>query len=767
MRINIFKKQILWFSVVLLFTLGLGVVNLIEVKNVRFDVFEMMDHDLVVRSAAKDIKADLLRANSLRKDIIITDNKNMMDSVKSDLRQAQSDAQTIIQAAEVTSNRKDARQIIGLSDEYLTNLDSTFGRLAEIQRGSHRSLAVVAATDPEARKLINLTSNEADSLVRFASIVAANADSALAANYSGVRGTITSAEEMALVWLLLAMIAGAIVSVVSSKAIAGPITELSGAANRVAGGDNEVQVEFDRSDEIGELAKSFNTMVQNIRRALQEVKLKSDAAEAAARDAENARLLSDEQRQYLSDSVESMLAAIERFSEGDLTVRLNNSKDDDIGRLYRGFNKAILNIRNMIEQVRVAVETTASASAEISSSTEQLAAGTQEQSAQSNEVAAAVEEMSRTILDNSQNASRTAEAATRNGKTARESGEVVYGMVKKIKDIADVVSRSAGTVEKLGVSSRQIGEITAVIDDIADQTNLLALNAAIEAARAGEQGKGFAVVADEVRKLAERTMQATKEIEGMVGAIQSETAQAVESMQLGTKEVQEGIGLADKAGDALSLIVSETQGVVDMINQIAAANEEQSATSEQISRNVEAMSTVSSESAAGVTQIARSADELSRLTEGLRNLIERFKFESSGDSGEGRVRKEGTDGRGSERFSLGVTEAKSAHLVWKTRLHNVISGREKLDEAHAGDYRACTLGRWYYSEEAHSFEGQPAYEELGRWHVDLHKTAAEIVKLVSANKKQDAKRKLSDIDEYSRHVITLLDRLREAATMAD
>ena len=158
--------------------------------------------------------------------------------------------------------------------------------------------------------------------------------------------------------------------------------------------------------------------------------------------------------------------------------------------------------------------------------------------------------------------------------------------------IAEVVTEAASTVQELGNSSEKIGEIVQVIDDIADQTNLLALNAAIEAARAGEQGRGFAVVADEVRKLAERTTKATKEIASMIKQIQKETIGAVQSMEKGTVEVSKGKELVEKAGVSLNQIISSSQEVVDNVSQVAAASEEQSATSEQISKNIEAISSV-------------------------------------------------------------------------------------------------------------------------------------------------------------------------------
>jgi methyl-accepting chemotaxis protein len=255
-----------------------------------------------------------------------------------------------------------------------------------------------------------------------------------------------------------------------------------------------------------------------------------------------------------------------------------------------------------------------------------MAAGAQEQTSQAGEVASAVEEMTKTIIENSRNAGSAAETAKRAREAAQAGGKVVSETVVGMRGIAAVVKESAATVTELGKSSDQIGEIISVIDDIADQTNLLALNAAIEAARAGEQGRGFAVVADEVRKLAERTTKATKEIAGMIKKIQADTAGAVRSMEEGTQKVEEGIRLADRAGVSLEEIVAVSQKVTDMMTQIAAASEQQSSASEEISKNVGAISTVTSQTATGTQQIARAAEDLNRMTEKLQELVQRFKL---------------------------------------------------------------------------------------------------------------------------------------------
>lgn len=414
----------------------------------------------------------------------------------------------------------------------------------------------------------------------------------------------------------------------SANAFVKPIQQLERAANKVASGDTDVKIEINSTDECGKLSGSFNTMVENIRASMEDVKQKSIVAEKAAKEADAARELADRQKEYLNNSVKTILVEMEKFAEGDLTVKVvPENENDEIGKLFVGFNKSVHNIKGIVENIVEAVHATASAANQISSSSEQMAAGAQEQSTQTAEVASAVEEMAKTILETTKNSSQAAGAAKNSGSIAKEGGIVVNQTIEGMNRVAEVVKQSAITVQALGKSSDQIGEIIQVIDDIADQTNLLALNAAIEAARAGEQGRGFAVVADEVRKLAERTTKATKEIAMMIKQIQKDTEGAVVSMQTGTSEVEKGKELADKAGQSLNQIITGAEQVVDMVTQVAAASEEQSSAAEQISKNIEAISNVTHESASGVQQIARAAEDLNRLTENLQNLIHRFKIE--------------------------------------------------------------------------------------------------------------------------------------------
>ncbi len=340
---------------------------------------------------------------------------------------------------------------------------------------------------------------------------------------------------------------------------------------------------------------------------------------------------------YLRRSIiQALSRVIERLKdvaqgEGDLTQRLEIDSRDETGELASWFNLFMDKLQYTIGHVAANTQRLASASEEISSGANQQASGAETQKNQTQQVATAMHEMGGTISQVTQSATRAAEAAREAAHTARQGGAIVDDTVTNMRRIAETVSQSAEKVGQLGRNSDQIGEIVSVIDDIAEQTNLLALNAAIEAARAGEQGRGFAVVADEVRKLAERTSTATKEITEMIKTIQAETRAAVDAMQSGTQQVERGLKSTSQAGDSLHAIIQKSEEVGDMISQIATACSQQASATEQINGNVSQISRISMETAIGSQQSARACQELSNLALDLQNVVAQFKLERNGN----------------------------------------------------------------------------------------------------------------------------------------
>ena len=446
----------------------------------------------------------------------------------------------------------------------------------------------------------------------------------------------------------------------------------------------------------------------------------------------------------LMNQVRELGENLESVRKGDFTHVINiDIEDNEVGKMFLAYNKMLTHVGDIMSGI-VRSSSDVSISVDIiASRLEKTERGVKRQHEEIDQVATAMNEMAATVREVASNTEQTAASAQQAHDEAVNGQQVILQTIGSINHLATQVEDATQVMQALQQDSVKVGEIMSVISTIAEQTNLLALNAAIEAARAGEQGRGFAVVADEVRNLAQRTQVSTEEIRTIVEHLQSQSNHASALMLTSQEQARKTVEATSSADAALRLIVNSVSDITQMSNQIATAAEEQSQVAGEMDRSISNISTIAKQTTQDAHDTVNATSEIHMHMDELRNLGTRFKFNR--------------DGR------IDLSAMKTAHLAWKGRLRAFLDGKATLTAKEASSHRDCVLGKWYYSEGLKELGHLQEMKEVEHPHERLHQTIHEIITLRSEGKFAEAERAYEKVEPLSQEVVLLLGSIERSA----
>ncbi|MCG3207927.1 MAG: hypothetical protein FOGNACKC_01528 [Anaerolineae bacterium] len=706
----------------------------------------------------------MLEARRNEKNFIIFGDTESVTQVQATINEMVTLLENLKERFQDVANNEQADTIIASIKEYETAFNSYVDAVQQ-QNENETALIETART----------VQNEADNLRTLQKAKMAQAQTT-AINQTGLVA-------------LLALLFGLITAVTLTRSITVPVGKLRRISEKIAQGDVNVTIDINQKDEIGQLADAFRR---------------------------------------LTEYVQTMAIAAERLANSDLTVNVAPKSKQDV--LGNAFAKMLGNLRQLVNQITDTARNVSAASIQLSAAADQsgqatgqitatiqqvttgitqqtadmsramttvdqlaraldgVAKGAQEQAMAVSKSVGITGQMTQAIQQVAENAQTGAAESAQATKAAHMGAKTIETTIAGMKSIQAKVGISTQKVEEMGRRSDQIGTILATIEDIASQTNLLALNAAIEAARAGEHGKGFAVVADEVRKLAEKSATATKEISGLIREIQQTVTEAVTAMKEGATEVETGVARADEAGQALNHILKAAEQVNQQVDAIAAAAQQMNASAQELVQSMETVSAVVEENTASAEEMAASSSEVSAVIENLSSVSQENsaaveEVSAGAQEMHAQVEEVSASAQSLNEQAEGLTVLvaqfklaenndvnaqielfKQSHLRWVKRLQDVVDGKVKLHQENIDTHTECVLGQWYYHRGQADLGHLPQFKAIEQPHMQMHQKVIDVVAAYNRGDIRTAKQGIFDVERLSHSIVATLNDLEKTVT---
>ena len=591
-RVSTQAKFILFTLIISCFTAIVGFYGVHGLAQIKDGINEAFDKDFKGIGIVSKVEADFLKIAAYGTSLSGASNHEDLVAIQNKINVLQSDLNNELRNLKATAITERGRQLMAQIEQSLTEWQPLQGNISKLS-WTNTSESNAKALDIAIHEGQTKTDNTSQAIKEYVLFKYDHAQQTrkkiddTSSNFNFAAILLTS------IGVVVGIVLGLILAKTTMKQLGDEPASLSKIALQIASGDLSVRFDANRP-EIGVFG-AMKKMVIMLKSKIEESEAKSQEAAKEAQAAREATLLADE-----------------------ATKKAERAKAD-----------GMLQAAQQLESI---VEIVTSASEQLSAQIEQSSHGAEEQSRHFGETAASMEEMNATVLEVAKNASNAAGTADQAKINAIDGANVVSQVVQGIEQVQHQSQEMKHDMGTLGKQAEGIGQILNVISDIADQTNLLALNAAIEAARAGEAGRGFAVVADEVRKLAEKTMTATKEVGQAIRGIQDGTQKNIDNVERSGKTIEEVTKLANSSGESLKKIVSLAEVTTDQVRSIATASEEQSSASEEINRNLVNVTQISSETADAMRQSAQAVSELANQAQTLKRLIDEMKSEGGASS---------------------------------------------------------------------------------------------------------------------------------------